>query len=294
MLKRIYADFINGLSYDDIVKGLITDSIPTRHEGASGAVTTITNMLSNEKHSGDCLFQKAFIQDPISHKSKRNRGELPQYLVEDCLPVIIDKETWNIAQEMRKRHTAYSKSPSEEYPFREIMYCSVCGSSFGYYYFSGVGRVRIKAFRCLSRRNSGGAEIPGMTYTQPRKANYTKNPTAALVEYRERYCKGPQPRQMLCTDIRIASDKPEKAFVSAWNLIVSRKIRYRATLQRTAESADNALTRYRANEMIRLLDEVGRLDSFNFPLMLKTIDRIDVLPDGKLTFLFQSGVRITV
>ena len=58
-----------------------------------------------EKYCGDCRFQKTFIQNPISHKSVPNRGELPQFLVEDCLPAIVNKETWNVAQEIRKRHT---------------------------------------------------------------------------------------------------------------------------------------------------------------------------------------------
>ena len=65
---------------------------------------------------GDCRFQKTFIQDPISHKSVPKRGELPQFLAEDCLLAIGDKETWIVAQEVLKRHTHEIKPPCKEHP----------------------------------------------------------------------------------------------------------------------------------------------------------------------------------
>lgn len=293
IVRRIFKEFIDGFNYSEITGRLVSDGIPTRRS-ASWANTTIINIISNEKYCGDCRFQKTFIQDPISHKSVPNRGELPQYLVEDCLPAIVDKETWIVAQEIRKRHTPELKPPCKEHPFRGIMYCGICGKPFGSYYYHGVGRELIPAFRCISRHDNSGAEIPGMMYTPPHKATYTKNPTVALEDYRKRYCKGPQPRQMLCSDIRISIDRPEKALVQAWNLLVSKKARYQATLRRTTDTTDDILMRYRANEMIGLLEEVGKIPTFSYPLMLKTLDRVEVTPAGKLTFQFQSGIRVTV
>ena len=99
---------------------------------------------------------------------------------------------------------------------------------------------------------------------------------------------------MLCSDIRISIDRPEKAYVQAWNLLVSKKTRYQAALQRTVDTADDILMRYRANEMIGLLDEVGKISEFSYPLMLKTIDKVEVTTVGKLSLLFQSGIRVTV
>lgn len=294
VVRRIFKEFIDGFNYNEITDGLLSDGIPTRRAGATWANTTVKNILSNEKYCGDCRFQKTFIQDPISHKSVPNRGELPQFLVEDCLPDIIDKEIWNVAQEIRKRHTQETKPPCRESPFRGIMYCGICGKPFGSYYYHGVGRELIPGFRCVSRHDKSGVEISGMTYTPPHKATYTKNPTPELEEYRKRYCKGAQPRQMLCSDIRISIDRPEKAYVQAWNLIVSKKARYQATLRRTADTSDDVLMRYRAEEMISLLDEVGKIPAFSYTMMLKTLDRIEVTPSRKLTFLFQSGIRVTV
>ena len=82
ILKRIYTEFINGSNYAEIADGLTADGVPTRHDGASWASTTVKNLLSNQKYCGDCKFQKTFIQGPVSHKAVVNRGELPQFLVE--------------------------------------------------------------------------------------------------------------------------------------------------------------------------------------------------------------------
>lgn len=98
---------------------------------------------------------------------------------------------------------------------------------------------------------------------------------------------------MICSDIRIPFTYPQKVFVRAWNQLVSKKAWYQPILQRTIESTDNVLTRYKAKEMIGLLDSVGRLDSFDYALMLWTLDFIEVYSEEKMTVVFQSGIRIT-
>ena len=294
ILKRIYTEFINGFNYADIAAGLIADGVPTRRDGASWASTTVKNFLANEKYCGDCKFQKTFIQDPVSHKSVINRGELPQFLVEECLPVIIDKEMWSVAQSIRMRHRSGRPSPCEDYPFRGMIFCGTCGKPVNIQYTTREGRQLTSAYRCISRKDSSGVEIPGLTYTPPHKSNYTKNPTDALVEYREKYCKKVQPRPLLCSDIQIPVDRPQKAFVQVWNLIVAKKARYQATLKRTSDVTEDVLIRYRAGEMFRLLDDLGKITEFDYSLMLRTLDRVETTPDEKLTFLFQSGIRITV
>ncbi len=94
--------------------------------------------------------------------------------------------------------------------------------------------------------------------------------------------------------MKIPVDAPEKAFVRAWNLLVSKKLQYGAVLRRRAETADDTLARYRAGEMLRLLDEVGKLTAFDYYFSLKVLDHMELMPDGKLTVVFLSGIRLTV
>ncbi len=97
-----------------------------------------------------------------------------------------------------------------------------------------------------------------------------------------------------CAQIKIPLDAPEKAFVRAWNLVVSKKLQYGAALRRRAETAGDALTSYRAREMLRLLDEVGKLAAFNYYFSLKALDHMELTPDGKLAVVFLSGIRLTI
>ena len=132
-----------------------------------------------------------------------------------------------------------------------------------------------------------------MTYTPPHKANYTKNPTPELVVYREKYYKKSEPRPLLCTDIRIEIDQPAKAFVLAWNLMVSHKYRYLPLLERKADDED-ILVQYFSGVLRQLLEDGERLDEFDPRLFRKTVERIDVQPTGKLAFQFKAGITITV
>lgn len=146
----------------------------------------------------------------------------------------------------------------------------------------------------MSRKTQSAVEVPGQTYTPPHKATFNLNASPELIAYRERYCKPPKERPMLCTDVRIPTDLPQKAFCRAWNLIVAKKLRYQATLRSTVDNAEDILVRYRAEEMCLLIDEIGKINEFSYPLMLKTLNRVVVNANGKLTFIFQSGIKITV
>lgn len=293
IVRMIYDYFLAGHNYEYISEQLRNAGIKTKRIGARWANKTIINILSNEKYCGDCLFQKTFISDPIEHTKALNKGELPQYFVEDAIPAIIEKDKWLAAQELRKRHEGRGLKQSEEYPFTNMLVCPYCGKRYRYYTSHGPNRQLFSWYRCSSYKDGDGVLVPGMTYTKPDRTRI-KNPSPEMIAYREKYNHPTPPRPMLCTDVRIAIDQPQKAFVQAWNLIVGKKARTKSTLQRTAETAENPLTRYRAKEMDELLDTVGRIAKFDYPLMLRTLDYVEVQPNGRLTFVFQSGIRLTV
>lgn len=204
------------------------------------------------------------------------------------------KETWKLAQAVAARHTPHRQAPNERYPFTGKLFCGICGKPYYYYHYTTTNKQPLAAYRCMSRKTQSAVEVPGQTYTPPHKATFNLNASPELIAYRERYCKPPKERPMLCTDIRISIDLPQKAFCRAWNLIVAKKLRYQATLRSTVDNAEDILVRYRAEEMCLLIDEIGKINEFSYPLMLKTLDRVVVNANGKLTFIFQSGIKITV
>ena len=293
IVRRIYDYFLAGHSYAYIAEQLRKDNIPTKHPGATWATKTVSNILENEKYCGDCLFQKCFIESPITHKAAPNKGELPQYLAEDILPAIIPRERWKAAQELRKRHPGKWHTQSEEHPFTNMLVCSYCGKRYGCYASATDNRRLTYWYRCKSRLDHTAVEVPGMMYTPPSRLRVA-DPSLEMIKYREKYNHPTPPRQMICSDIRIPYGYSEKVFVRAWNQIISREDRYIPILQNTAETSGNALTRLRAKEMIAYLDTVGKVTDFDYSLMLRTLDYIEVYSENKMVVVFQSGIRVSV
>lgn len=293
IVRRIYDYFLAGHNYEYISERLREDGIPTKHPGATWANRTVFNILENEKYCGDCLFQKTFIESPLTHRPIPNRGELPQFLVEDVLPAIIPREEWLAVQELRKRHSGTGLRQNADYPFTNMLVCPYCGKKYGSYASATHNRELVYWYRCNSRHDHTSVDVPGMMYTPPSRLR-VESPSPAMVAYREKYNHPAAARQMICSDIKIPMAYPKKAFVRAWNQLVSKKTRYQPILQRTADTTDNALTRLRAREMIDLLDNVGRLDDFDYALMLRTLDFIEVQAEDRLSVVFQSGIRISI
>ena len=149
-------------------------------------------------------------------------------------------------------------------------------------------------WRCSSFRGESGKPIEGGTFTPPPMALWSKVPDSSQRRYyREKKRKLPVPRQMLCTDIRIPAEEADKAFTRAWNLIVGHRMRYVASFRELARDGKDELIRYRAREMIRLLDR-GRIREFDYGLCNQVLDHIEVTADGKLAVIFLTGTRVTV
>ena len=127
-VRRIFREFINGCSCSGIADELSADAIPTPHSSMKWSTAVIINILKNEKYCGDCLFQKKYVVSPITKQQIVNRGELPQYMIEDQFPRIVDKQLWTLVQLERSRRQKNCKDmPSPDYPFRGKIFCATCG-----------------------------------------------------------------------------------------------------------------------------------------------------------------------
>ena len=103
----------------------------------------------------------------------------------------------------------------------------------------------------------------------------------------------PAPRQMLCTDIPVQAKDADKAFTRAWNLLISHGLRYAASFRETVRDGKDDLVRYRAREMIRLLDR-GRIREFDYGFCNQVLDHVEVTDVGRLAVIFLAGTRATV
>ena len=99
-IKDIYQMYISLIPIRKIIDYLEKNNVKTPTGKKHWNSSTIRSMLQNEKYVGDCLMQKEFVADIVSHKRIKNRGEKPQSLIKNGHPAIIDRNIWNKVQEL--------------------------------------------------------------------------------------------------------------------------------------------------------------------------------------------------
>ena len=138
LVRRIYREFLEGYSPAMIGKHLEKDGTRTKAGAVRWHASTITNILENEKYAGDMLLQKYYTEDFLSHKISKNRGELPQYFVENHHAPIVPKEIYRQVQgELKRRGTLKEKAAKLRFGSEEALMgriiCGRCGNTLKRY-----------------------------------------------------------------------------------------------------------------------------------------------------------------
>ena len=164
VVKRIYREYLEGRGYYEIGKGLETDGILTAAGKSKWRVSTIRNILRNEKYIGDALLQKTVTVDFLNKKRVANTGIVPQYYVEGSHEAIISKQVYyKVQEEMARRAnlqtgTGKRRVYSGKYALSSIVYCAHCGDVYRRTHWNNRGRKTV-VWRCVSRLMKKNSEI---------------------------------------------------------------------------------------------------------------------------------------
>lgn len=132
IVRLIYDNFLNGLSAETTEKQLEEMGVKS-YKGMHFSNSSIRQILSNITYTGNLLFQKEYVSDPITGKSKINRGELPQYFVENTHEAIIPMGIYKAVQEERERRRelgAMANWSINTSCFTSKIKCGICGKSY--------------------------------------------------------------------------------------------------------------------------------------------------------------------
>ena len=132
IVQRIYRSYLDGKSKLDIVHELTASGAATKH-GRKWTESSIRVILTNVTYTGNLLLQKLFRADPISKRYKRNKGELPQYYVENSHPAIIDRATFDAVQAEMARRNALGPVAYKSLNtccFTGKLKCPACGKGY--------------------------------------------------------------------------------------------------------------------------------------------------------------------
>ena len=168
-VKRIYREYLEGLSMDKIAAGLERDGILTGAGGKKWHTSTINKILRNEKYIDDALLQKTYTTDFLNKTRVKNNGLVPQSYVEGDHEAIIPKDIYLQVQEelVRRRVVKTSangkkRSYSCNHCFSQIVICGECGEMFRRLHWNNRG-VKSIVWRCISRLESTGLECHART-----------------------------------------------------------------------------------------------------------------------------------
>lgn len=172
IVKRIYREYLEGLSMDKIAAGLERDGILTGAGGKRWHTSTINKILRNEKYIGDALLQKTYTTDFLNKTRVKNNGLVPQYYVEGNHEAIIPKDIYLQVQEelVRRRVVKTSangkkRSYSCNHCFSQIIICGDCGEMFRRIHWNNRGRKSI-VWRCISKLEPTGLECHARTINE--------------------------------------------------------------------------------------------------------------------------------
>ena len=132
IVRRIFSEYISGMGKMKIANMLNEEKIPTIN-GCEWTTEDIRRILQNEKYAGNMLLQKAYRENHITKKCQKNKGELPQFYVEESHPAIIEPQMFEMVQGLIKRRGdrfTPPKSTVAVYPFTGKILCGCCGKNY--------------------------------------------------------------------------------------------------------------------------------------------------------------------
>lgn len=167
IIRRIYAEFLNGYSLQQIANNLMDDGVLSPSGKDVWYVSTIKSILQNEKYKGDSHLQKTYLPDFLSPRRIKNEGQAMSWYVEDSHAAIISKETFDMVQQefvnRNEIHTACKESGkgkySGKYPFSGMITCGECGETYRrHQQYTKTKKYYI--WVCKRKENTGNKNCP--------------------------------------------------------------------------------------------------------------------------------------
>lgn len=131
IVREIYRRAISGDSITAIAKDLNRRGVPSPM-GGRWYHYPVTDILRNEKYTGNSLLMKHYVNNHIEKKKTQNNGERPMYYAEDTHPAIIDEETFEAGRAVTERNKAAAagRKKPEHGPFTGLISCERCGANY--------------------------------------------------------------------------------------------------------------------------------------------------------------------
>ncbi len=168
IIRLIFEKYSNGVGYNQILEylnnhGFLTKSYTNKagvhREGKPFSKGSLNTILKSEKYVGTFVFNRKLEKDVTGKRRPEWRPEEEWIKVENGMPAIIDRETFDKVQiKLAVNHKNGGKFKAKEvYLLSSLVVCGECGSSmYGNTRNCGRSKSKYSSYRCSNRANHKG------------------------------------------------------------------------------------------------------------------------------------------
>lgn len=151
IIRFIFKSTIQGYSRYKVSQLLDEKGVETPGHKQSWHASTINSILQNEKYKGDALCQKSFVEDFLTKKRVKNRGELPKYYVTGGHSAIITPVLFDYVQELLDAEKIMNFRKSGNSIMSSKLICGKCGKLYGRRIIRSNDKYRHVVWECRNK-----------------------------------------------------------------------------------------------------------------------------------------------
>lgn len=167
VVRLIFENYLNGFTAAKTERQLEEMGVKS-YRGKHFSKDAIRKILKQEKYTGNAMLQKYYIESHITHRKRKNRGELPQYFVENSHEPIIPEEVFErVQQEIKRRRELgiFASGAVQTSCFTSKIRCGFCGKNYRRHKRTKKNGAEIVRWRCSLKKTCGcgaceGEDIP--------------------------------------------------------------------------------------------------------------------------------------
>ncbi len=286
-IKRIFELYIEGNGVNKIAQILRYE----KRENKAGSIewnrNSVMYILKNEKYKGCSLSQKTITNQGVTIK---NRGDNPQYYMENVHEAIISPELFDRVQMLINNHSAQKLIGQNinKYPFTGKIKCEICGYGYSHKIQNGNYAWRTGVWACQNQ-NLNNKKVCDCTRIKDSVLNekfvecYNEFIT---MKYENTNLKNAKQQLQL-----LLAQEQELTALKVNRMINPQSYHQEVTIIREeVKRVKSEILKYNSNDLKK--SDFRQITEFNEEKVEKFIDKV-IIHKWVVTFIFINGVSIS-
>lgn len=307
VVQRIFREYLSGRNSRELARMLNEENVL----GLDWKYNTIDYILQNERYAGNALLQKRYTTDTLPFCLKKNRGERPQYFVEDINEAIVSQKIFDKAQALRReRRVAQGQMHNK---VSQHMRCS-CGSPIRakqvrdrWYWVCcwhderhtcplmpiPEEEVEQAFLRLYYRLKHYGIDVLTQLISDLYAARTGSLLWSENIVEINKQISDIASQERLLTQLKQQGSVDPDIFISRGNLLAERRRELKLQKERILRSEEDH-TIQQTQDMLDVLESgPDWLDDFDEQLFSDLVEKIEVVDNEKLCFRLLNGLEVT-